>query len=110
MMRFGGGNAGGHQERGPDHACCADDFLADDVVIDRPVLLHWLSSRAEAERRQVVGQRIEPDVHDVLRIVWNRNAPLERRAADAQILEAGFEQPEDLVQPERGLQKFGIAS
>ena len=42
----------------------------------------------EAERRRVVEQRVDPDVHDMLGVEVNGDAPLETRAGDAEVLQA----------------------
>ena len=73
----------------PDDRVEADDLLADEVDVRRPVLLKQrIVVRAVAQRVDVVGQRVHPDVNGVLRVKIDRNAPLERRAGDAQILQA----------------------
>ena len=68
--------AGRHQERRPVQRVLADDLLADQVRHGRPEALDARGCRrivgAEAERGQVVRQRVEPDVHHVLR---DRRAP-----------------------------------
>ena len=98
-----------HQKRGPVQRVLPDDLLADQVRDDRPEALDSARVlRSKSERRQVVRQRIEPHVHDVLRIVGNRNAPLERRAADAEVLKTGFDEAPYLVQAEGGLQKIRV--
>ena len=92
---------GRQQERRPVDGVLTDDLLADQMHVGRPVLARTARRRrivrAVADRGHVVGQRVEPDVHHVRRIVGNRNAPLERRAADAQILEAVLEKRHHLV-------------
>ncbi len=84
------GESGGHQERRPVDAVLPDDFLADEMHVRGPVLVRtspWPRiDVAEADRRHVVRQRVEPDVHDVRRIVRHGDAPRERRPADAEIL------------------------
>ena len=63
-------------------------------------------ARAEAERGEVVRQRIEPHVHHVLRIAGHGNAPGERRAADAQILKPSLDERPHFVQPELRLDEI----
>src|SRR4030095_15025689 len=76
---------------------------------DRPVLLNpALVARSKPEHRQIVGQRIEPDVHHVLRIVWNGDTPLEGSTADAQILKSRFDKRTNFVQSKRGLPKLRV--
>ncbi len=97
----GGGNAGGHQERGPVDAVEAADLLADEVHVGGP---EFCEARlvggivgAVAERGDVVGQRVEPDVDDVLFVARHGNAPGEAGAADGEILEAAADEGDDLA-------------
>ena len=55
------------------------------------------SSRAVADRREVVDQRVEPDVGDVRRVPRERHAPGDRAAADREVGEAAPDEPERLV-------------
>ena len=111
MMRRGGVMPADIRNAGQYERVLPDDLLADEMRDRRPeprdARLGLRRARAEAERGEVVRQRVEPDVHHVLGIVRHGNAPLERRAADAQILEPGLDERPDLVQPERRLQKSG---
>ena len=66
---------------------------------------NWACVGAEADRRRVVDQRIEPDVDHARRIGRQRNAPRLPGAADRDVLQAGLEQAEDLVAPHLGLQE-----
>ena len=63
---------------------------------------------AEADRRRVVDQRVEPDVDDARRIERQRDAPRLPGAADRDVLEPAFDQPQDLVAPDVGLQELGM--
>ena len=96
--------ASGHQKRRPVERVLAHDLLADEVRHRWPqaseTVLGRRITRSEAERREVVRQRVEPHVHHVLRVVRHRNAPLERRPADAEILQPGLDERTHLVQPE----------
>ena len=68
-----------HQKRRPIHAMEANDFFSDHLQIGGPVflecILRALMRRSVANRRNVIGQRVQPDVDHMLRIVGNRNAP-----------------------------------
>src|SRR6185295_6752098 len=67
------------------------------------------SSVAESDRGEVVGEGVEPDVHHMSRVVRYRNAPLERRPADAQIFEAGFQKRGHLVPAHAWSDEFRVA-
>ena len=52
----------------------------------------------EAGRGDVVGQRVDPDIHHVFRVARNRHAPFERRAADREIGQTPLHEGDDLIQ------------
>ena len=73
----------------PDNGVEADDLLADEMDVRRPVLLiEAVVLGTVAQRVDVVGQRVNPDVHGMVGVKVNRDAPLDRRAGNAQILQA----------------------
>ena len=92
---------GGQQERGPVDAVEADDLFADEMEIGGPVFFELLLVggviTAVADGGHVVGEGVEPDVDNVLFVTRDRDAPLEAGARDAEVLEAGFDEAEDLV-------------
>ena len=51
----------------------------------------------EADGGEVVGERVEPHVGDVVRVPRERDAPLERGAADREVAQAAADQAERLV-------------
>src|SRR6266478_9505138 len=50
-----------------------------------------------AHRAQIRGQRVEPDVKNVLLFAGNRNAPANRRARNAQIAKAALDEAQNFV-------------
>ena len=74
-----------------------DDFLADEMQVCRPVFLEHLRIVKVADRREVVRERVEPDVDDVLRVDGHGDAPVERRAADAEVIEPLLDEIDHLV-------------
>src|SRR5205814_5936617 len=60
----------------------------------------------EAYGRRVVNQRIEPHVDDTARIERKRYAPGLSRATHGDVLEAAFDQPENLIASDVRLQEF----
>ena len=69
----------------------ANDLLAHQMHVGRPVLPEQLVMiGGVAQGGDVVGQRVQPYVHDMLGVEVHRDAPLEGGAADAQILQAGL--------------------
>ena len=64
--------------------------------------------RAVANRCRIVDQRVEPDVHHVVGRERQRNAPELTGAADGNVLEPGFDEAEDLVAPDVGLQELRV--
>ena len=81
--------SGGHQKCRPVDAVEAGDLLADEVQVGRPEFLEFGLVcgiiAAVAEGGDVVGQRVEPDVDDVLLVAGNGDAPGEAGAADGEI-------------------------
>src|SRR5579872_6130266 len=94
--------SGRHQERGPVHRMEANDVLADDVDVGGPVFPARGVFVGEAAGGDVVVQRVEPDVHDVVGRTGYRNAPAERCAADRQVAQAASHETHDLVAPGGG--------
>ena len=89
------------QHRRPIDAVVAQDVLAEEME-RRPSRGESLIVPAVFDRRQVIGERVEPDVRDVCRIPRQRDAPGETGATDAEIAEARANDADDLVAPERG--------
>src|ERR1700675_2523664 len=87
--------AGGHQKCRPVNGVEANDFLADEMEIGRPVS-RFLVIRA-ADSAEICGERIEPDIKDVRLFARNWNAPANRGAGDAEIPEAAFDETENFV-------------
>ena len=101
---------GGHEEGRPVDAVEAEDVLADEVDARRPELVvPRLVIAAETERRDVVGQGVEPDIDHVVLVAGVGDAPLERGAGDGQILEPAFDKADDLVVPALGRMHSGLA-
>ena len=88
-----------HQEGRPIDRVEADDILADDVHIRRPVMPARIVLVREAAAGHVIVERIDPHIHDVLRCARHRQAPVEGRTADREILQAGAHEADDLVAP-----------
>ena len=86
-----------HEDARPDDRVETHDLLADEVQVSRPVLVELLRVVEEADRRQVVRQCVEPDVDDVLRIDGDRDAPVERGARNAEVVEALLDEVDHLV-------------
>ena len=91
------GDARRHQECRPVHRVEADDVLADDVHVRRPVAPVRIALVGKADAGDVVGQRIDPDIHHVFWVVRYLDAPIERRARDRQIFQAAFDEADDFV-------------
>src|SRR3989449_9180473 len=79
----------------------AGDPLAHHVQIGRPQAV--VAGRREAGRREVVDERVEPDVHGLLRVAGERDAPRLALPRDRNVLQAGLEQAQHLVAADFGL-------
>ncbi len=58
---------------------------------------------------EIVGERVEPDIHDVLGIARHRDAPGEAGARDRQIVEAAADEAHHLVAARARRDEVGIA-
>ncbi len=96
----------GHEHDGPVDAVGGDeDVLADDLHVGRP------AARALGIGEGiVVGQRVEPDVGDVVFVEGQRDAPGQplARARDAQVGQRLLERLEQLVAAEAGHDPVGM--
>ena len=72
------------------------NILADHMGISRPEPVERTHIR-KARGRDIIGQRIHPDIHHMFRVTGNRNAPVKGRAADREILEATFDKGHDFI-------------
>ena len=91
------GDARRHQERWPVHRVEANDVLADDVQIGRPETPIPVGLIGEADARDVIGERIDPDVHHVIGGVRYLHAPVESGARDREVLQAAFDEAHHLI-------------
>ena len=110
VYALGQGQFHAHEHCRPDDGVEADDLLADDVYVCRPVLVEIVILVVEqSERSAVVEERIDPDVYDVTRIKVHRHAPVEARAGDAEVFKARLDEVVDhLVDARGGLEKVGV--
>ena len=105
----GKGEPGAHEHRRPIDAVEPGDVLADDMQIRRPPRLEQARRQlAKVEGRDVVDERIDPDVDDAVLVERDRDAPFLAFTTDRQIVQAGFEHVEDLVASQLGYQKLGV--
>ena len=98
------------QHNRPDDRVETHDFLANQMDIGRPILLKQrIVIRTVAQRVDVIGQRVHPDIDGVFRIEVHRNSPLERRARNAQILQTGDQEViEHFSRARRRLNEIGM--
>ena len=79
---------GGEQQRRPVDRVELEDVLADEVEGRRPEAVGQVVPVAgEAERGDVVEQRVEPDVEDLVGIPRDRDPPLQPRARERDVLQ-----------------------
>ena len=91
---------GGHQKGGPIDGVKAQDVLAHHVQVGGPVGLKFpMIFIGIANGGDVVCERVQPHVHDVIVVARHRNAPLERGARNRQIVQPAFDKAGDLVAP-----------
>ena len=95
---------------GPVDRVETDDLLPDQMHVRRPVFpIQPVVIRAVSQRRDVIAQRVNPDVDRMLGIKVHGNAPLDAGPADAQILESGLQEVVDhLVGAAGGLDEIRV--
>ena len=99
--------AGGHQEGRPVDRMEAHDVLADDMQVGGPVG-RALALLRKAGGGQVVGQGVDPHIHDVLLVAGHGNAPVEGRPRDRQVAQARAHEGHHLVAPLGRADEVGI--
>ena len=98
-----------HAHRRPPDAVKLEDVLADQVVRRAPAGREGRWVAAVAGDRQVVDQRVVPDVEDVPAVPGHRHAPGERRAGDGDVAQASPDEPQRLVALGDGTDEVGVA-
>ena len=101
---------GRHQHRRPDDRVEPQDVLADQVDVGRPQTLELLGIGAVAGCGDVVEQRVDPHVEHLAVVPRHLDAPVERRAADRQVVEALLDERDDLVARRLRLHEVRLAS
>src|ERR1700722_16455687 len=98
-----------HQKSRPVHRVKADDVLADDMHIGRPVVPVRIALVRKADAGDVVGQGIDPNIHDVLGGARYLDAPIERGSRNRQIPQAAFDEADDFVLARVGTDEIRLA-
>ena len=102
-------DAGRHAHGGPPDAVELEDVLADQVVRGAPPRRERGGVAAVAGHRQVVDERVVPDVEDVAAVPRHRHAPGERGAGDRDVAQAAPDEAERLVALGRRAHEVGVA-
>ena len=99
--------AGAHEQGRPDDRVELEDVLGEEVE-RRPVARREVLARARVrERREVVDERVDPDVDDLLVVPRHGDAPGDAGAADADVLEPLLDERQRLVVARPGLHEAG---
>ncbi len=86
---FGRGRSAAHRNAGQK--------MAWKRTISLPIRCRSAGQSSRTHRASIRVQRVEPDVKDVRCFIRNRNAPLDRGAADRNILETLLDERNDFV-------------
>ena len=97
-------NAGRDQEGRPIDGVEAHHILAHNVQIRRPPF-----AVETARTGEIIGQRVEPDIHHMAFVSGHRNAPGEAGAADRQIRKPAGNKGAHLVETAGGLDILRVA-
>ena len=112
---FRQGKFGSHQKCGPVDRVEPNDFFADHVQVGRPIFLEpWIRFAARAftvaDAGHVAGERVVPDVENVLGIAGPGDAPFDGFAADRDVFEAAFHEAADFVEAEIRLNEIRLGA
>ena len=94
---FGKLQIGAHQEGRPVDRVEPDNVLADQVQVRRPVFRKVTALIWKTKPGQIVGQRIDPDIHHVVIAAWNLDPPIKAGSRNRQIAQARFDECDHLV-------------
>ena len=86
----------------------SQNIFPDQVGIDRPIFRKFRIVRLETNPGEIGDQCVEPHVKDVVWIIRDRNAPLQRHAANRQVLQAGLHERYDFIAPAFGPDEAGV--
>ena len=90
--------AGAPQQGRPDDGVELEDVLGQQVDVGRPVApLRVVARPRVGKRRDVVDERVDPDVDHLLGIPGHGDAPGDRLAADRDVVEAALDERQGLV-------------
>ena len=90
---LGQGFAQAHEHGRPDDGVEADDFLADEVNVARPIFIVVVILVVQVTQGgDIVAQSVHPDVDHMTGIEGDGDAPGEAGAADAEVFQAGLDE------------------
>src|ERR1700681_3477990 len=92
-----------HEERGPIDCVKANDFFSDEMDISGPVTIEFVFLDGIADRGDVVGERVGPNVENVFLVTGPGDAPLKGGAADGKIPETTAHEGDYFVAARFGL-------
>src|SRR5260370_41685356 len=87
-----------------------DDLFGHHVEVGRPALAEGRAAMLalrKPDSRQIPGERVVPDINDMVLIIRPRNSPLQSPAADGNISQAALDEAHHFVAAEIRLRKFG---
>src|SRR5437764_8616516 len=89
-----------HQKSRPVNGVKTYNVLADHMQIGRPIFLELFAFGIwKAYGGDVIGQRVDPDIHDVLGIAGDLYSPVKRGARERKILQPAAHEACDFVEP-----------
>src|SRR3989304_5466625 len=86
----------------------SQNIFSDQMRVSRPVSFIPVGIVGIAACREIIGERVEPDVHDMPGVARNRYAPGEGRPTYAQVAQAFPQERSYLVPPVIGLYEPGV--
>ena len=99
----------GHQESRPVNRMESHDILTDQVEIGGPPFCETLGIIGVARASEVVGQRIDPHIHDMAVAAGHLDPPVEAGARDGKIHQSAFDEFQNLVTATFRANELGIS-
>ena len=86
-----------HQHRRPDDRVETHDFLPHQMHVGRPIFVVKFSVVRIAQSRNVVCQRVQPYINDMLFVERHRDTPVKGRTRNAKIVQSLFDEGNHFV-------------
>ena len=87
----------------------AGNILADNMQATWPKISKSALAVGVTKHTQIIGQRVHPNIHDVIVITRHRHTPIKGRARNRQVFQTTFDEGRNFIAAAFGHQKIRIA-